>query len=173
MIILVHILDKISHVFCFWKRARIFFWTVYLFPQKKNQFWTFWELLSHSTIRDAFYKKFATHSDFRKSQDFSSKENIFFSNDSKFWTFWELLSIITIWDAFQSFFELLHFWKNSKVFSGKSQFLNVLRIPEQKHNLRQIVHQTCQIIQFWQKIQAFSSEKPHFFFQENPKFESF
>ena len=89
------------------------------FAEKKTSFWTFWELLSHSTIRDAFYKKFATHSDFWKNQEFSSKQNIFFSNDSKFRTFWELLSIITIWDAFQSFFELLRFWKDSIVFFRK------------------------------------------------------
>ena len=107
-------------MFIVFENVRGFFLNILsLFAEKKPSFWKFWELLSHSTIRDAFYKKFATHSDFWKNQDFPSEENIFFSNDSKFWTFWELLSIITIWDAFKGFFWNFAFLKKFQRFFRK------------------------------------------------------
>ena len=82
--ILVQILDEIRNDFCFWKLASIFFWTYYRFSQIKNQFRKFWEVLSNSTIQDAFCKKVAKVSNFSKKSSFFSKKTSFFPKNATF-----------------------------------------------------------------------------------------
>ena len=116
---MLHILDEISHVYCFWKRARIFFEHFIFFRRKKTNFerfenpWAIVQFEMHSI------KKSPHIAIFEKIKIFLRKKTSFFSNDSKFWTFWELLSIITIWDAFQSFFWTFAFSKEFQNFFGK------------------------------------------------------
>ena len=68
-----HILDEISHVYCFWKRARISFEHSTFF-RKKKQFWTFWELVSIITIWDAFQSFFWIFAFLKKFQRFFRKK---------------------------------------------------------------------------------------------------
>ena len=111
---MVHVLDEISHVHCFWNFARLFFEQFHLFLQQKNQFSTFWELLSKNTIRDAIHKNLPKLAIFEKSSFFSKKSN--------FWTFWETLGK-KIWDAFWKFCWKFAFWKTPKILPKKAKFL--------------------------------------------------
>ena len=167
---------------------------------KNPTFWTSSEHMSTSELRNAIEKKtckirrlrkfskrffsrylFQMHSkknlpklaSFGKIKFFLGMKRFFFQRNQN-------LDVLRTFKHYHNLRRISEFFLNFCVFEKipeffpkKSQILNVLRIPAQKHNLRQIVHQTWQINHFWQKIQASSSEKPHFFSQENPKFESF
>ena len=96
---LVHILDEISHVQCFWIFSRKFCQHSILFCRKKNKFWTCWDLLRKNTIGDAICKRFAKVSDFWKIKFFYEGKH-YFSKNLKFWTFWDCISKKNFWKPF-------------------------------------------------------------------------
>ena len=49
------------------------------------------KLLGYITVWYAFYSKFATSTDFEKTQGFSRKADLFFNKNPKFWKLWEIL----------------------------------------------------------------------------------
>ena len=148
------------------------FFNILSFLQKKNKFWTFWELLRKNTIRDAFYKRFAKVSAFWKIKFCLQKKNIIFPKKFKFWTFWDCISKKNWKSILKESIHVQCFWKISSgfrenhLFFQKNQNINVLRTPEQytksRHNLKKLaklsVSKSFQI--FFEELYLFVQKKP-------------
>ena len=150
------------------------FSTFYFFLQKKNKFWTFWELLRKNTIGDAICKRFAKVSDFWKIKFFLHRKTLFFQKI-------QILNVLRLHQQKKTFekhskrkYPCLVFLKTFKCFSRKTSLFP--KNPELKRleNSSAIVkietqfRKTCKSRRF-QKLSNFSlkssiylSKKTHF-----------